>query len=86
MQEAGVDKPSNPHHYRHSRASYLANHMTEAQLCKYFGWVQGSDIPAKYVHLSGRDIDDAVDAMHGLVDPEEDEDEPDVVKCGRVRN
>lgn len=30
MERAEVDKPSNPHHYRHSRASYLANEMTEA--------------------------------------------------------
>lgn len=83
MADAGIDKPSNPHHYRHSRASYLANEMTEAQLCMWFGWVQGSDVPAKYVHLSGRDIDDAYDAMHGLRDPEEDEDTPDVIECWR---
>ncbi len=85
MKEAGIEKPSNPHHYRHSRASYLANHMTEAQLCAWFGWVQGSDVPAKYVHLSGRDIDNAYDAMHGLYEPEEDGDEPQVQKCGRCQ-
>lgn len=83
MDAADIDKPSNPHHYRHSRASYLANKMTEAQLCMWFGWVQGSDVPAKYVHLSGRDIDDAYDAMHGLVDPDEDEETPDVIECWR---
>lgn len=83
MERAGIDKPSNPHHYRHSRASYLANHMTEAQLCEWFGWVQGSDVPAKYVHLSGRDLDDSYDAMHGLTDPDEDENKPDVIECYR---
>lgn len=55
MERAGIDKPSNPHHYRHSRASYLVTEMTEAKLCEWFGWVQGSNVPAKYVHLSGRD-------------------------------
>ncbi|WP_348613014.1 tyrosine-type recombinase/integrase [Halobaculum rarum] len=85
MEDAGIDKPSNPHHYRHSRASYLANHLKEAQLNTWFGWVQGSDVPARYVHLSGRDIDNAYDAMHGLVDPEEDTDEPQVRKCGRCQ-
>ncbi|WP_416839113.1 tyrosine-type recombinase/integrase [Haloferax sp. DFSO52] len=85
MTEAGIEKPSNPHHYRHSRASYLANHMTEAQLCAWFGWVQGSNVPAKYVHLSGRDIDNAYDAMHGLYVPEEDGDEPRVQTCGRCQ-
>ncbi|MFC7007745.1 tyrosine-type recombinase/integrase [Halalkalicoccus salilacus] len=85
MERAEVDKPSNPHHYRHSRASYLATEMTEAQLCAWFGWVQGSNVPARYVHLSGRDIDDAYDQMHGLYEPDEDEDEPNVVECPRCQ-
>jgi len=83
MEDADIDKPSNPHHYRHSRASYLANEMTEAQLCEWFGWVQGSDVPAKYVHLSGRDIDNAYDAMHDLVDEDEEDEESSVVECPR---
>jgi site-specific recombinase XerC len=33
MERAGIDKPSNPHHYRHSRASHLATELKEAQLC-----------------------------------------------------
>lgn len=44
--------------------------------------MQGSDVPARYVHLSGRDIDNAYDAIHDLYEPE-DPDEPDVVKCVR---
>lgn len=83
MERAGIDKPSNPHHYRHSRASYLANELKEAQLCAWMGWVQGSDVPARYVHLSGRDIDNAYDQMHGIVEEDEDEDTPDVIKCPR---
>jgi len=55
--DAGVDKPVNPHHFRHSRATYLASRFTEAQMCEWFGWVQGSDRPREYVHMSGRDID-----------------------------
>lgn len=85
MERAGIDKPSNPHHYRHSRASFLATELKEAQLCEWFGWVQGSDVPAKYVHLSGRDIDNAYDEMHGLYEPEEDDDGPDVKECGRCQ-
>ncbi|WP_394344768.1 hypothetical protein [Salinigranum halophilum] len=53
----------NPHHFRHSRATHLANWLTEAQLCEWFGWVQGSNVPARYVHLSGRDIDNAYLAL-----------------------
>ncbi len=83
MERAGIDKPSNPHHYRHSRASHLATELKEAQLCQWFGWVQGSDVPARYVHLSGRDIDDAYDQLHGLSKPDEDEKEDDVIECPR---
>ena len=85
MERAEIDKPSNPHHYRHSRASYLANELKEAQLCAWFGWVQGSDVPARYVHLSGRDIDNAYDELHGLYEPEEEEDGPDVIECDRCQ-
>jgi site-specific recombinase XerD len=85
MKNAGIEKPSNPHHYRHSRASYLANHLKEAQLCEWFGWVQGSDVPAKYVHLSGRDIDNAYDQMHGLSVPEDEGDEPQIRECARCQ-
>ena len=38
----------------------MANYLTEAQMNVYFGWTQGSDMPGVYVHLSGRDIDDAI--------------------------
>lgn len=41
------------------------------------------DVLARYVHLSGRDIDRAYDEMHGLVEPDEEEEQPDVKKCGR---
>jgi len=56
-QKAGVKKKVHPHILRHTRASVLANHLTEAQMCQYFGWIQGSDMPRVYVHISGRDID-----------------------------
>ena len=85
MERAGIDKDSNPHHYRHSRASHLANELKEAQLCEWFGWVQGSDVPARYVHLSGRDMDNAYDQMHGLYEPDDDEDTPDVIECPRCQ-
>ena len=72
---AGIEKPVNPHHFRHSRATQLANWLTEAQLCGWFGWVKGSKVPARYVHLSGRDIDTAylalvnADGYHRLLPP-----------------
>jgi len=69
--KAGIKKATNPHAFRHARATFLANHLKEAQMDKYFGWTQGSDIPKVYVHLCGRDIDDAILEMRGLKPREE---------------
>ena len=69
---AGIKKDVNPHNFRHSRATFLAKHLTEAQMNQYFGWVRGSDMPATYVHLSGRDIDESILKMRGLLKPKEE--------------
>lgn len=63
---AGITKSFNPHIFRHSRATYLANHLTEAQMNEVFGWVQGSNMPSVYVHLSGRDVDNALLLTYGI--------------------
>jgi integrase/recombinase XerD len=66
--KAGINKKIHPHLFRHSRATYMANYLTEAQMNMYFGWVQGSNMPSIYVHLSGRDIDDAVLKANGIIE------------------
>jgi site-specific recombinase XerD/ribosomal protein L40E len=63
---AGIRKRVNPHAFRHARATHLANRLTEAQMKQYFGWTQDSDMAGTYVHLSGRDVDNALLQMHGL--------------------
>jgi len=55
----------NPHNFRHSRATFFANHLTEAQMKEYFRWTQGSKMAAIYVHLSGRDVDEAILKVYG---------------------
>lgn len=62
-----LSKPVNPHSFRKARATHLASKLTEAQMCEYLGWIQGSDMPFTYVHLSGRDIDEAILKMHGKI-------------------
>jgi integrase/recombinase XerD len=54
---AGIRKRLNPHIFRHSRATFLAHHLTESQMKEFFGWVQASDMAGIYVHMSGRDVD-----------------------------
>jgi integrase/ribosomal protein L40E len=63
---AGIKKRSNPHIFRHSRATFMANHLTEFQMNQYFGWIQGSDMPSTYVHMSGKEVDNAILTMNGL--------------------
>jgi integrase/recombinase XerD len=38
----------------------MANYLTEAQMNMYFGLVKVRICQVIYVHLSGRDIDDAI--------------------------
>lgn len=66
--KAGIKKRYNPHIFRHSRATFLANFLTEAQLKVYFGWVQGSDVAGTYVHLSGRDTDQKILEINGMAE------------------
>ncbi len=64
--KAGIKKKCNPHLFRHSRATQLANHLTEFQMDKYFGWTLGSKMPSTYVHLSGRDLDASLLEFNGM--------------------
>ncbi len=66
IEKASITKPFNPHHWRHSRATYLAGRLTESQLCKIMGWRIGSKMPATYIHLSGRDTNEAIRKIYGL--------------------
>ncbi len=68
---AEIKKKVNPHMFRHSRATDLANLLTEAQMKKYFGWTNDSKMASVYVHLSGRDVDEAILRIHGKLDENE---------------
>ena len=63
---AGLGKHVNPHLLRHSRATHLANVLTEAQMREFFGWTKRSQTPAIYVHLSGRDVDATLLKHYGI--------------------
>jgi site-specific recombinase XerD/ribosomal protein L40E len=72
-ERAGLRKRVTPHRLRHSRATFLARRLTEAQMNQFFGWRQGSEMPSIYVHLSGRDLDDAILGVYGFRRPEQGE-------------
>ncbi len=82
----GIRKRVYPHLFRHSRATALANKLTESQMKEYFGWTQGSDMAATYVHLSGRDVDTALLSMYSMKDvPIEKEVKLDIKICHRCK-
>ena len=64
-EKARIKKRIYPHLFRHSRATYYANRLTEQQLKAFFGWTGDSKMVSTYVHMSGRDIDDAVLQAYG---------------------
>ena len=66
MKRCNINKRVYPYLFRHSRATHLANFLTEAQMNIFFGWVQGSRMASTYVHLSGRDIDRAILKLNGI--------------------
>jgi site-specific recombinase XerD len=63
--KAGINKRVHIHLFRHSRATFLAKHLTEHQLKQYFGW-RDHRMPEVYVHLAGRDTDEAIFRLHGI--------------------
>jgi len=83
--KAGIRKRVNPHSFRHARATHLAKHLTEAQLKQYFGWSQSSEMASIYVHLSGRDVDDALLRLQGLKEERREEEEMKIKICPRCK-
>lgn len=74
---------TNPHAFRKGRATYLARQgMNQAQLCQFFGWVQGSPEAAKYIRMAESDVENGIRTIAGL-DTTETDDEDDIhpVKC-----
>ena len=75
IKHSKTEKKVTPHIIRHTRATHLASKLTESEMCHYLGWQLGSDMPKVYVHLSGRDIDNAIyNKVYGLKTEESRED------------
>ncbi|MCX6771352.1 MAG: site-specific integrase [Candidatus Micrarchaeota archaeon] len=81
-------KDTNPHNFRHSRASELGGEpgMTEQILCRYFGWEIGSDMPRTYLHLTDEQVKRAVLRTYGRASKEEDKKIITEWECARCHN
>ena len=66
MVRSGVKKRGNLHSFRKSRATHLANFLTESQLCYYMGWSIGSKEVITYVKASMRGTEDAILGIYGI--------------------
>ena len=84
FKRAGIDKRCNPHYFRHSRASYLANRLNEFQMDQYLGWVQGSNMPSTYIHMSSSQLDNSLLELNGIkMDKNSKESILKPIKCPR---
>lgn len=63
---AGIEKRIYPHLLRHSRATEISGVLSESRLSNYLGWVQGSDMPRTYIHLSGSAANNNILSLYGL--------------------
>ena len=82
-QRAGIKKRVNPHYFRHSAATNLSTKLTESQLAEYLGWVQGSNMPSVYVHLSSRDLDRDILKLYRIETEPKEPSELMVIRCSR---
>ena len=85
FERADVSKKHNLHWFRHSRATLMAAaNVNESIMRKYFGWSPGSDQVKSYLHLSVKQLKDAILSMHGRKPKEEEISEPIKCICGSL--
>ncbi len=82
--KAGIKKRIYPHLFRHSRLTELARlGFNEFQLRTFAGWTMDSDEAAVYVHMSGKDVDEALLRINGIENKQKDEEKFKPVECVR---
>jgi integrase/recombinase XerD len=68
------------------KAQRRSNVLTEAQMKEYLGWVGDSKMAATYVHLSGRNVDNALFKLNGIKTEDEINDEERPLKASECEN
>lgn len=85
VKKAWIKKDSRLYVLRHSRITHLAGKLTEAELCKLFGWTLGTNVVKRYIHLAGVDIDAKLVRIQGLEVNDEGKQELKVKHCIRCK-
>jgi len=81
---SGLNKPVNPHWFRHSRASILATKVTEPVLRRVMGWSKSSTMIKHYGHFASEDIMQAVASAKGIRIKESETKQPIKCSCGAL--
>ena len=82
--KAGIKKRVNLHKFRASRATQLViEGMSEPVLCDFGGWVIGSDEIRTYVKLSGKNVDNEILRINGMLEEEDQQNDFKIIKCPR---
>lgn len=71
--DAKIQKRIYPHLFRHSRATFFANKMSEASMKQYFGWGQDSKMCGIYIHMNDEMTDNSILKANGLIIEEKEE-------------
>ena len=81
-ERAGIDKPVNPHNFRHSAVTRLAREgYTRSEIEHRTGWTVNTDMWDDYQHLTAEQHNDDILSRAGVVD---EDDGPDATRhpCG----
>ena len=66
FKRAGLNKPSNPHHFRHSAVSRDSAFMSDQQLKQKYGWTAGSRQLETYSHIRLDALEHSMRKQYGL--------------------
>lgn len=87
FKKANINKPCNPHNFRHSRATELVRkNMQESIQRKFMGWTADSQMLKVYVHLTKKDVENGFRQLNGLDKQEQIQDLPIICSMCRTPN
>ena len=84
--EAGIKKRVWNYLIRHTQLTLLAKKLSDQTLCVFGNWSKGSKMLARYVHLSGKDVENALLELHGIKPQSKDDTSITFKDCPRCAN
>ena len=85
-EKAGIKKRVWNYLMRHSQLTHLAKKLSDQTLRVYGNWKPGSKMTARYVHLSGKDAENAILELHGIKPKDDSNAVAQLKKCPRCEH